>query len=213
MAKYKLLVSGFGMEGTAHTITPEEVQKIKKFQEENGYDELYQMYSDFPEILDDFEFGLPNWWVASRPYVNDRLRFTLWDEEENEVWSVEWRELGDLYELDEKYSLPEDFEESTEVLDAYPHEGKENILCIIEDVKGTLNNYKIESDDAPEPKDFAFSSQSIESPIFDYEIVDKMFYKNHQLEKDYDDEWVMGKSLDVYVFTLDDLKNGVYDED
>jgi hypothetical protein len=40
-----------------------------------------------------------------------------------------------------------------------------------------------------------------------------MFYKNHQLEKDYDDEWVMGKSLDVYVFTLDDLKNGVYDED
>jgi hypothetical protein len=54
MAKYKLLVSGFGMEGTAHTITPEEVQKIKKFQEENGYDELYQMYSDFPEILDDF---------------------------------------------------------------------------------------------------------------------------------------------------------------
>ncbi len=212
MAKYKLLVSGFGMEGTAHTITLEEVQKIKNFQEENGYNELYEMYSDFPEILDDFEHGLPNWWIASRPYVNDRLRFTLWDEQENEVWSVVWDELGDIYDLDEKYSLPENFEESTDLLDAYPHQGKENILCIIEDVKGTLITYIIESDVTPELKDFAFTSQSIESPVFDYEVVDKMFYKNQHIEKDYDDEWVMGKSLDVYVFTLDDLNNGVYDE-
>lgn len=213
MAKYKLLVSGYGMEGTAHTLTPEEVIKIKNFQKENEYDELGEMYSDFPEILDDFEYGLPNWWIASRPYINDRLRFTLWDEQENEIWSVEWKELGDLYDFAELYSLPEDYEDPTEVLDAYPHEGKENILCIIEDVKGTLNNYIIESETAPEPKDFAFLSQSIESPVFDYEILDKMYYKDQLLEKDYEDEWIMGKSLDIYVFTLEDLENGVYNVD
>jgi hypothetical protein len=49
--------------------------------------------------------------------------------------------------------------------------------------------------------------------VFDYEYMDKMFYKNQELEKDFEDEWISGKSLDIYVFTLEDVNNGVYDLD
>jgi hypothetical protein len=37
--------------------------------------------------------------------------------------------------------------------------------------------------------------------------------KSQELEKDYDDEWLTGKSLDIYLFTLEDVNNGVYDSD
>lgn len=133
MTKYKLNVNGYCMEGNAHTLTPEEVQKVQDFQKENFHDKLSEMYPYFPDILDDFEHGLPNWWMASRPYVNDRLTFTLRDENDQVVWECKWDELEDPYTLDEKYGLPSNFEELIEVLDAYPHEGHENILCIIKD--------------------------------------------------------------------------------
>jgi len=213
MTKYKLNVNGYCMEGNAHTLTPEEVQKVQDFQKENFHDKLSEMYPYFPDILDDFEHGLPNWWMASRPYVNDRLTFTLRDENDQVVWECKWDELEDPYTLDEKYGLPSNFEELIEVLDAYPHEGHENILCIIEDVKGSICTYIIESDEQPQPKDFGFMAHSLESPVFGYEFMDKMFYKGQELEKDYDDEWLTGKSLDIYLFTLEDVNNGVYDSD
>jgi hypothetical protein len=40
-----------------------------------------------------------------------------------------------------------------------------------------------------------------------------MFYKNQELEKDFEDEWFTGKSLEIHLFTLDDLESGVYDDE
>ena len=74
-------------------------------------------------------------------------------------------------------------------------------------------DYIIESDEVPVVEDFGFTTHSLESPVFDYEYMDKMFYKNQELEKDFEDEWINGKSLDIYVFTLEDVNDGVYDLD
>jgi hypothetical protein len=213
MAKYKLCVLGWGMEGCAHTLTNEEVQKLRDYKDENSHDEYSEMYSELPEILESFEHGDTNWWTASRPYVNSSLRFVLKNENDEVVWETPHTETLDVYELDEKYGLPKDFENLMESIDAYPHDGHENILCVIEDVKGTLSNYIIESDEVPVVEDFGFTTHSLESPVFDYEYMDKMFYKNQELEKDFEDEWINGKSLDIYVFTLEDVNNGVYDLD
>ena len=213
MKTYKLLVSGWGMDASAHNLTSEEVQKLRDEKDSNGYDEFSEMYVDLPEILEGYDYHDTNWWVASRPYVNDRLTFTLQDEEDNVIWTKGWEELSDIYDLQDKYGDIPESEEVTQMIDAYPHIGHENILCMIEDVKGTLCNYIIESEEEPKPEDFAFTSQSLESPDFDYEVMDKMFYKNQELEKDYADEWVSGKSLEVYVFTLEDLESGNYYSD
>lgn len=213
MAKYKLCVLGLGMEGCAHTLTNEEVQKLRDYKDENSHDEYSQMYSELPEILESFEHGNTNWWTASRPYVNSSLRFVLKNENNEVLWETPHTETSDVYELNEKYDLLEDFENATENFDAYPHDGHENILCIIEDVKGTICNYIIESDEVPVVEDFGFTSPSLESPVFDYEYLDKMFFKNKELEKDFEDELIRGKSLDIYVFTLEDVNDGVYDLD
>jgi hypothetical protein len=201
------------MEGCAHTLTNEEVQKLRDYKDKNSHNEYSEMYSELPEILESFEHGDTNWWTASRPYVNSSLRFVLKNENDEVVWETPHTETLDVYELDEKYGLPKDFENLMESIDAYPHDGHENILCVIEDVKGTLSNYIIESDEVPVVEDFGFTTHSLESPVFDYEYMDKMFYKNQELEKDFEDEWINGKSLDIYVFTLEDVNNGVYDLD
>lgn len=213
MGTYKLLVRGFGMESSAHNLTSDEVQKLRNEKEMNGYDEFSEMYSDLPDLLEGYDHYDTNWWVTSRPYVNDRLMFTLMDENEKVVWEKKWEEISNIYDLQDKLGEIPGSEEVSQLIDAYPHIGHENILCLIEDVKGTLCNYYIESDEEPKPEDFAFTSQSLESPEFDYEVMDKMFYKTQELEKEFEDQWVTGKSLDVYVFTLEDLESGVYDLD
>lgn len=213
MGTYKLLVSGFGMESSSHNLTSDEVQKLRNEKEMNGYDEFSEMYSDLPDLLEGYDHYDTNWWVTSRPYVNDRLMFTLMDENEKVIWEKKWEEISNIYDLQDKLGEIPGSEEVSQLIDAYPHIGHENILCLIEDVKGTLCNYYIESDEEPKPEDFAFTSQSLESPEFDYEVMDKMFYKTQELEKEFEDQWVTGKSLDVYVFTLEDLESGVYDLD
>lgn len=213
MGTYKLLVGGWGMEASAHNLTSDEVKKLRDEKETNGYDEFSEMYSDLPDLIDGYDHYDTNWWVASRPYVNDRLMFTLMDENEKVIWEKSWEEISNIYDLQDKLGEIPGSEEVSEVIDAYPHVGHENILCLIEDVKGTLCNYYIESDEEPKPEDFAFTSQSLESPEFDYEVMDKMFYKTQELEKEYEDQWVSGKSLEVYVFTLEDLESGIYDLD
>ena len=213
MTKYKLLVNGFGMEASAHNLTSEEVEIILNAKDEGNHEELSEMYSMIPDLIENYDHYDTNWWVASRPYVNDRLMFVLTDEDGNVIWEKGWQELSDIYDLQDKYGEVPNLEEVGQVIDAYPHKGHENILCLIEDVKGTLCNYHIESDEVPKFEDFGFTSQSLESPIFDYEVMDKMFYKNQELEKDFDDEWVTGKSLEIYLFTLDDLESGVYDNE
>ena len=45
MAKYKLILRGYGFDGSAHVLTSEEVQKIRDFQIEAGYDSLADIYS------------------------------------------------------------------------------------------------------------------------------------------------------------------------
>jgi hypothetical protein len=213
MSKYKLLINGFGMESSAHNLTSDEVKIILDAKEEGNHEELSEMYSMIPDLIENYDHYDTNWWVASRPYVNDRLMFVLTDEGGNVIWEKGWKELTDIYDLQDKYGDIPSLEDVSEVIDAYPHEGHENILCLIEDVKGTLCNYYIESDEAPKFEDFGFTAQSLESPIFDYEFMNKMFYKNQELEKEFDDEWVIGKSLEIYLFTLDDLESGVYDEE
>lgn len=213
MAKYKLLVNGWGMEASAHNLTSEEVKKIRDEKEANGYDELSEMYIDLPEIIEGYDHYGTNWWVASRPYVNDRLWFVLKDMKDNIIWEIDGNKLPDTYELEEKYGEIPGVDEISEFIDAYPHRGHENILCLIEDVKGTMCCYYIESEEEPKAEDFAFTSQSLESPEFDYEIMDKMFYKNQELVKEFDEEWVTGKSLEIYLFTLDDLESDDDDDD
>ena len=66
-------------------------------------------------------------------------------------------------------------------------------------------DFVVESDEAPKPIDFSFTVQSLETPEYEIELVDKVFFKGTQLESVYEQENYTGKGLTVAIFTIEGL--------
>jgi hypothetical protein len=213
MAKYSLLVNGTGFDGSAHVLTSEEVQKIRDFQVEAGYDSLEEIYSELPELLDGYDHYDTNYWVTSTAMATPRLHFVLVDENEEVVWDVKPEELSYVNDETIGFTFPDDAEDSSKEIDAYPHEGKENILLVYEETKGTMVDFVVESDESPNPVDFSFTILSLETPDYELELVDKVFFKGTQLEPVYEQENYTGKGLTIEIFTIDNLDNDEWDDE
>jgi hypothetical protein len=142
-----------------------------------------------------------------------RLHFVLVDENEEVVWDVKPEELSGVNDETIGFTFPEDAEDRTKEIDAYPHEGKENILLVYEETKGTMVDFVVESDEAPNPIDFSFTVQTLETPDYELELVDKVFFKGTQLEPVYEQENYTGKGLTIEIFTIDILDNDDWDDE
>lgn len=211
MAKYKLLVNGLGLDGSAHTLTDEEVQTILSFKEKEGYDKLEDMYMDLPEILEDYDHYMTNYWVTTTAIGSESLHFVLVNEKDEVVWDVKHEELDRFMD---KFEYPDNEDEHEKEIDAFPHEGKENILLVYETIKGTMFGFDIESDEEPKPTDFAVNFQTMETPEYEESLVSKVFFKGRELERNYDEETYRGKNLTVELFTMDDINSDDdWDED
>lgn len=205
MTNYKLLIYGFGIDGSAHVLTSEEVQKIRDFQQEAGYDSLVDLYTELPMLLEGYDHYDTNYWVASTPIATPSFRLVLLDENDEVLWEAKMEELSKTFMDDFEY--PEDADDHSKLIDAFPYDEKPNILLVYEEVKGTLVDFTIESEEQPKPLDFAVTVQSMETPEYELELVDKVFFKGSQLERQYDKEYYSGKGLTVELFTLEDLDN------
>ena len=205
MTNYKLLIYGYGIDGSAHVLTSEEVQKIRDFQKEAGYDSLVDLYSELPMLLEGYDHYDTNYWVASTPIATPSFRLVLLDENDEVLWEAKMEELSKTFMDDFEY--PEDADDHSKLIDAFPYDEKPNILLVYEEVKGTLVDFTIESEEQPKPLDFAVTIQSMETPKYELELVDKVFFKGSQLEREYDKEHYWGKGMNVELFTLEDLDN------
>jgi hypothetical protein len=210
MAKYKLLVNGLGIDGSAHSLTDEEVQNILSFKEKEGYQKLNEMYSDLPQILDGYDHYETNYWVTTTALDTESLHFVLVSENDEVVWDAKIKEL-DL--TMENFEYSEDSEDHAKEIDAYPHEGRENILLVYETIKGTMFALEFESEEDPKPSDFAVTSQSMETPNYEEALISKVFFKGQELERNYDEENYRGKNLTSELFTMDDFDNDDWDDD
>jgi hypothetical protein len=204
MAKYKLLVNGYGLDGSAHTLNDEEVQTILSFKEKEGYQNLSEMYMDLPEILEDYDHYTTNYWVTTTTIATENLHFVLLSENGEVVWDVK---LDELDRFMDKFEYPENAEDHDKDINGVPYEGKENILLVYETTKGTMFGFDIESEEEPKATDFAVTIQSMETPKYEEELVSKVFFKGQEMERNYDEENYRGKSLTVELFTMDDLDN------
>lgn len=205
MAKYSLLANGLGFDGSAHILTDEEVQGLRNYRDEKGYDNWNELYSDLPTILQNYDYSDTNYWVLSTALATERLHFVLIDQDENVVWDVKPEELSDVYDETLGYEFPEDAEEATKYRDAFPYEDQPNILLVYDLCKGTLVDFSLESVEVPKPSDFSHTIQNIESPDGEFEYVDKLFYKGKQLEPVFEHENYTSKGLTVQIFTKDEL--------
>lgn len=211
MAKYKLLVNGLGLDGSAHVLTDAEVQTILSHKEKEGHKTLDEMYMDLPEILEDYDHYMTNYWVTTTAIASESLHFVLVNESDEVVWDVRLEELDRFMD---KFEYSENADDHVKEIEAYPHEGKENILLVYETIKGTMFGFDIESEEEPKPTDFAVTIQSMETPNYEEELVSKVFFKGQEMERNYDEETFRGKNLTVEIFTMDDIdKENDSDED
>tara|TARA_B110000902_G_scaffold246693_1_gene302061 strand:- start:334 stop:975 length:642 start_codon:yes stop_codon:yes gene_type:complete len=212
--KYTLLVSGTCFEGSAHILTENEVKILHEFKQKNGYGSWEEMHSDLSTILENYDPDNTNYWVTSTALKTPRLHFVLLNENQNVVWDSNPNELSDIEDENTWSEYPDaiarlnenDWLLPTKEIDAYPHDEKPNILLVYQEVKGTLMNFTIESDTQPNPKDFAHTTQSLETPEYEIELVDRVFYRGQLLEREYDHENWRGKNLIVEVFTMEDVE-------
>ncbi len=91
MAKYQLKVYGWELNGSAHSITDQQVEDIKKYQEENGYDDLSEMAWDLETVVEGYEPFSTNMWVIDKPMDNDRLSFIIADENGEDITTFNLR--------------------------------------------------------------------------------------------------------------------------
>jgi hypothetical protein len=205
MAEYKLIVGGFGFDGSAHVLTDVEVQKLRDSVKEKGVESLVDLYSDLPQLLDNYNYVGTNYWTSITALADDNTVFSLYDGDENLIWEATFQELTPTFDEDCGFDFPEDADDYSKEVDGYPHEGKENLLLVYEIVKGTLISFIFDNDEQPKPSDFSCTVQSLETPKDYYELVDKMFFKGKELESNGEDENYRSKSLNVEIHTMNDL--------
>lgn len=198
MAKYQLKVYGWELNGSAHSITDQQVEDIKQYQEDNGYDDLSEMAWDLETVVEGYEPFSTNMWVIDKPMDNDRLSFIIADENGEDIRTFNLDEMTDHYEIDEDY-------ESIDY-QGYPTEGEhENVLLFLEENKGLVYGFNFESDETPTPKDFSVIPGTIGTEEGDWDFIDKVFFKGTELEVDYDFQNTNGKALTVQLWTLNDV--------
>ncbi len=198
MSKYKLRVHGWELNASAQSLTNDQVENLREYQEENGHDELSEMAWEIETVVDGYEPFSTNMWVIDVPMDNDRLSFILENENGQEVTTFKLDDMTDHYEIEEDYDGKN--------YNGYPEEGgDENILLFLEENKGVVYGFNIESEETPTSKDFSYIRGSIETPDGDWDFVDKVFFKGKELEVDFDFQDTRGKALTVQLWTLDDV--------
>lgn len=198
MVKYKLRLHGWELNASAHSLTNEQVEDLKEYQEESGNDDLSEIAWEIETVVEEYEPFNTNMWVIDVPMDNDKLTFILEGEDGEEVTTFKLDDMTDHYEIDEDYD--------GDNRNGYPEEGgDENILLFLEENKGVVYGFNLESEEVPTAKDFSYVRGSIDTPDGEWDFVDKVFFKGTELEVDFDFQETRGKALTVQLWTLNDV--------
>ena len=198
MAKYKVRLHGWELNASAHSLTNEQVEDLKEYQEENGNEDLSEIAWEIETVVEEYEPFNTNMWVIDVPMDNDKLTFILEGEDGEEVTTFKLDDMTDHYEIDEDYD--------SDSRNGYPEEGgDENILLFLEENKGIVYGFNLESEEVPTAKDFSYVRGSIDTPDGEWDFVDKVFFKGTELEVDFDFQETRGKALTVQLWTLKDV--------
>jgi len=198
MGKYKLNCYGWMLEAVGKTLTNDEVTKIEQLMKEKGYENLWEVRWDLEDLLDtDVWDG--DLFHVSKSFDNGAMYFTVEDDTEKKVLT---------FDIDETGELDVDYYDKNEYVnyDTFPKDQKlkpRNTYLSVDENKGGLYYMEFESDEVPSPKDFTYTTGTIETPNGDWDFIDKIFYKGEELEIV---DWLdnSGKSSTLEIFTHDD---------
>jgi len=199
MAKYTLNTYGWSFEAICKTLTHEQVQLIRDKMEEEGFSELHEIRFDLDELLD-LDFWDGEVFHKTEAFDNGTMTFQVIDEEGNKVSEFGIDETADLYDTIEDFDVKYDYR-SYSAIPEY-NIPPTNLYLSVDENKGGIFTFKLESDTVPVASDFTYSTGSIDTPDGDYDFINQIFFKGQPLEiEDYLDN--SGKASSVMIFTLD----------
>ena len=127
--KYKLLMNGYYFQGSAHKLKISEMNKIHKFKKEIGYKSWEQLYSDLPDILENYDpEDNTNYWILTTGLITPKLHFVLLDEDENIIWDSKYTDFSEIWDESSLYSYPENVEINTKEFNSFPNIESPNIF-------------------------------------------------------------------------------------
>ena len=199
MAKYTLNTYGWSFEAICKTLTDEQVQLIKDKMEEEGFTELHEIRFDLDELLD-LDFWDGEVFHKTEAFDNGTMTFQVIDEEGNKVSEFGIGETADLYDTIEDFDVKDEYR-SYNAIPEY-NIPPTNLYLSVDENKGGIFTFSLESDTVPVASDFTYSSGSVDTPEGDYDFINQIFFKGQPLDiEDYIDNW--GKSSSCMIFTLD----------
>jgi len=199
MSKYTLNTYGWSFEAICKSLTDEQVQIIKDKMEEEGFSELHEIRFDLDELLD-LDFWDGEVFHKTEAFDNGTMTFQVIDEEGNKVSEFGIDETADLYDTIEDFDVKYDYR-SYSAIPEY-NIPPTNLYLSIDENKGGIFTFTLESDTVPGASDFTYSTGSIDTPEGDYDFINQIFFKGQPLEiEDYLDN--SGKASSVMIFTLD----------
>lgn len=199
MSKYTLNTYGWSFEAICKSLTDEQVQIIKDKMEEEGFSELHEIRFDLDELLD-LDFWDGEIFHKTEAFDNGTMTFQVIDEEGNKVSEFGIDETADLYDTIEDFDVKYDYR-SYSAIPEY-NIPPTNLYLSVDENKGGIFTFTLESDTVPDASDFTYSTGSIDTPEGDYDFINQIFFKGQPLEiEDYLDN--SGKASSVMIFTLD----------
>ena len=194
MSKYIIKTYGWSFEAIGITLTDEHVKLVKQKMEDEGYDELHELRFELDELLD-IDIWDGDLFHITKPFDNYKLQFQIKDEFDNTVKEFL---ITDTSNPNDVYDNPV----HTNII-AFPTvDGSKNILFTVDENKGGIFEFEIESDEIPNEKDFSYIYGSIETPNGDWDFIDNVFYKNELCKVvEYLDN--TGKSSTINIYGLD----------
>lgn len=199
MAKYTLNTYGWSFEAVCKSLTDEQVQLIREKMDEEGYTEPHEIRFDLDELLN-IDIWDGEIFHTTEAFDNGTMHFEILDEEGNKVSEFGVNDISSLYDVIEDY----DDKYKYKSYNAVPQYNvpPTNLYLSVDENKGGIYSFTIESDTVPVASDFTVSSGSIDTPDGDYDFIDQVFFKGEPLEvEDYLDN--SGKASSCMIFTLD----------
>ena len=173
MKNYTIELYGWTFDAKAKSITLEQVEQINNLKIEFGVEEFSEIKFDIEDTIvsdgnwDILHLSKPFWYL-------DKTIFVVKDNQNIEVNRFE---LSNVIHHEE-YGTSETGEGYVII----PSEEFEHILFSIDELKGGICSYQIESNQIPQVSDFSVLDGYIEGLDSEWEFIDSLYYKGSKLE-------------------------------
>ena len=173
MKNYTIELYGWTLEAKAKSINLDQVEQINNLKIEFGAEEFSEIKFDIEDTIvsdgnwDIVQLSKPFWYL-------DKTIFVVKDNQDIEVNRFE---LSNVIHHEEFGTS-----ETGEGYVIIPGEEFEHILFSVDELKGGICAYQIESNEIPQVTDFSVLDGYIEGPDLEWEFIDSLYYKGSKLE-------------------------------